>query len=256
VTAGWGSFGDLVQDHRADAMAHGSVLTRGGGPEAQVVSLEDAAEDNAARLISAGYRPGAVLDAASRAQELSLEIAEEQRRIERAAATSRHWMNMFQQGRIDAWQLQELQPADEGDAARLARLQGQLAALQRSAAEAGGAVASATRMAAQMTAGSDWQAERAQRMELAEGERLAQRAAENTEWFRGYMRQHHERELARAQSRGPAASCPQCAELGATQAESARICAHRAQRTPGGTGWPAERGEVVRTARDAFAVSA
>jgi hypothetical protein len=250
VTAGFAQF---IASHRADASLHESVLTRGGGgPEAQVVSFEDAAEDNALRLMTAGYRPGAILDAAARAQELSLELAEEQRKIERAEAASRRLMDLFHAGRIDAWGVQSMQPADSGDPAKVERLRAQLDALQRTSAEAGGAVAAASRMAAQMTAGDDWQAERAQRMEQGENERLAQRHRENSAWMRDYLTRFHTRELARAQGGGPLASCTQCRELtpDITEAESARICTHRgtgAARQYTGTGWP----EITRATRDA-----
>jgi hypothetical protein len=222
-------YAEFIQAHRADAMAHEAVLTRGGGREAQIVTIEDAAEDNAMRLLTSGYRPGQILGAVSRAQELSLEIEEEQRRIERAERTSRYWHSMFEQGRISVWEMQDHLPADSGDPARLERLQGQLAQLQRASAEAGGAVERATRMAAQMTTGDDWQAQRAQAMEQAENERLAEAARANTAWFRSYLMRHHERELARAQAGGPLASCPQCRELtpDITEAESAAICTHR-----------------------------
>jgi hypothetical protein len=252
-----GGFAQFIASHRADASLHESVLTRGGGgPEAQVVSFEDAAEDNALRLMTAGYRPGQILDAASRAQELSLELAEEQRKIERAESVTRHWMNMFGQGRVDAWEMQEHLPADSGDPAKVERLRAQLDALQRTSAEAGGAVASATRMAAQMNAGSDWQAERAQRMEQGENERLAQRAAENSAWMRDYLTRFHRRGLARAQGSGPLAGCPECRSLtpDITERESAAICGHASRHVPSGTGWPG--GEVVRATRDAFAVGA
>lgn len=253
MTAGWGSFSDLIADNRADAMAHSAVLTRGGGgPEAQVVTIEEQLEDREARLTAAGYRPGTLLETASRAQELSLQITEERGRIERAEAASRYWHSMFEQGRIGVWELQEHLPADSGDPAKLERLQAQLAAVRRTAGEAGGAVASATRMAAQMTAGTGWEAERAQRMGQAENEALVQRAAENGEWFRGYMTRYHERGLARAQGRGPAASCPECAAMGATAAESAAICHHAARQVPSGTGWPA--GDLTRATGEILSV--
>jgi hypothetical protein len=232
VTAGWGSIADLVQAQRADAALHEAVLTRGGGREAQVVTIEEQLEDREARLTAAGYRPESVLSVAARAEELAVEIAEEQRRIERAEKTSRYWHSMFEQGRIGVWEMQEHLPADSGDPARLARLQGQLDTVQQAATEAGGAVERATRMAAQMTAGTGWQAQRAQAMEQAGNERLAQRAAENGEWFRGFMTRHHTRELARAQAGGPLASCTQCRELtpDITESESAAICTHRGTR--------------------------
>jgi hypothetical protein len=250
-----GGFAQFIASHRADASLHESVLTRGGGgPEAQVVSFEDAAEDNALRLMTAGYRPGQILDTASRAQELSLQIDEEQRKIERAEAASRRLMDLFHAGRIDAWGVQSMQPADSGDPAKVERLRAQLDALQRTSAEAGGAVASASRMAAQMTAGDDWQAERAQRMEQGENERLAQRAAENSAWFRGYMRRFHTGELARAQGSGPLASCSECRALGMSVRESAAICHHVSRHVPSGTGWPG--GEITRTTPAGFALGA
>lgn len=202
------------------ALTTGQALARhqaAAGREEPAVTLAEAAEESAVRLLSAGYSPGALSALAQQLADAGARLETERAKIgagERARAKAMH---LHATGQIGAFDVMRMTDGDFGDPGEVERLERKMTSLQSQMAQ----VSAVTRRAA---AGPEDPAEAATRR-AHEAFREATRALMSGAGT-GRAPERDRRPFASV-SRGAAVSaevCPDCSAAGATAAEHVKLC--------------------------------